>query len=67
MSAATTGRWEGKLAHPDGDAIELDVIDNELVDLTIKQGPHEICRLAFTGKELDVLIDRLQRARLKVT
>ena len=61
--------WEArsKLLHPDGDAIEVDVIDAEFIILTVKQGPHEICRLAFTGEELDVLIDRLQRARSKVT
>lgn len=61
--------WEAlrKIVHPDGDAIELDIIDGEFVGLTVKQGPHEICRLAFTGEELDVLIDRLQRARKKVT
>ena len=61
--------WETlrKLVHPDGDAIELDIIDGEFVGLTVKQGPHEICRLAFTGVELDVLIDRLQHARAKVT
>lgn len=61
--------WETlrKIVHPDGDAIEIDTIDTELIGLTVTQGPHEICRLAFTGPELDVLIDRLQRARKKVT
>lgn len=54
-----------KLRHSDGDAIELDIIDGELVSLTVKQGPHEICRLAFTGAELDVLIERLACARQK--
>ena len=57
---------ESQLRHPDGDAIDVDIIDGELVSLTIKEGPHEICRLAFTGGELDVLLDRLQRAREKV-
>jgi hypothetical protein len=60
--------WEAlrKLVHPDGDAIELDIIDGKFVGLMVKQGPHEICRLAFSGDELDVLIDRLQRVRKKV-
>lgn len=56
-----------KLVHPDGDAIEIDIIDGALIGLTFKQGPHEICRLAFTGEELDVLVDRLQRARRQVS
>ena len=55
-----------KLVHPDGDAIEVDAIDAELIGLTVKQGPHEICRLAFTGGKLDTLIDRLQRERKKI-
>ncbi len=54
------------IRHPSGDAIELDVVDAELVDVAIKQGPHEICRLVFTGPELDVLIEGLQHARTKV-
>jgi hypothetical protein len=54
------------IRHPDGDSIVLDVMDGETVDLAIKQGPHEICCLAFTGPQLDVLIDRLQLARSKV-
>jgi hypothetical protein len=68
MKQHDAANWETlrKLVHPDGDAIELDIIDGEFVDLTVKQGPHEICRLAFTGPELDVLVDRLQRARRKV-
>ncbi len=54
------------LRHPSGDAFELDVVDGEMVNVAIKQGPHEICCLAFTGPQLDVLIDRLQHARSKV-
>ena len=57
---------ESQLRHPDGDAVDVDIIDGELVSLTIKEGPREICRLAFTGGELDALLDRLQRARKKV-
>lgn len=55
-----------KLVHSDGDAIDIVAIDTELVAVTIQQGPHEICRLTFTGGELDVLIERLQRERKKV-
>lgn len=57
---------ESQFRHPDGDAIDVGIIDGELVSLTIKEGPHEICRLAFTGGELDVLLDHLQRTRKKV-
>lgn len=55
-----------KLKHPDGDAIDIDVIDGELVGVAVKQGPHEICKLAFTYAELSTLIDRLQDARWKI-
>jgi len=55
-----------KLLHPDGDAINIDIVDGELITLAIKQGPHEICRLAFTYDEMGALIDRLQDARWKV-
>lgn len=67
-SARNNESWKAlrKLVHPDGDAIELAVIDSEVVDLTIRQGPHEICCLAFTGAELDVLIERLQIARRRL-
>ena len=57
---------EYQLRHPDGDGIDINILDGEVGRLTIKEGPHEICRLAFTGGELDVLLDRLQRARKKV-
>jgi hypothetical protein len=55
-----------KLLHPDGDSIDIDIIDDELVGVAIKQGPHEICKLALTYAEMEVLISGLQRARRKV-
>lgn len=55
-----------KLRHPDGDSIDVDVIDGELVGVAIKQGPHEIGKLALTYDETGALISRLQRARRKV-
>lgn len=55
-----------RLSHPDGDALEIEPIDAELVGVTVREGPHEVCRLAFTGPELDVLIARLQQARAEV-
>lgn len=54
------------LQHPDGDSIEFDIVDGELIDFTIKQGPHERCKLALTYAEAGIVIDRLQRARRKV-
>lgn len=60
--------WETlrKLVDPDGDSIEFDLVDSETVDIAIKQGPHEVCRLGLTNVQLDVLIDRLQRVRLRM-
>ena len=53
-----------KLTDPDGDSIEFEIgNDNDRVDVTIKQGPHEVCCLVLTGAQLDELIDRLQRVR----
>ena len=53
------------LSHPCGDSIE-DNVNDELIDFIVRQGPHEICALAFTGTEVDVLIGSLKRARRKV-
>jgi hypothetical protein len=60
--------WEElrKLRDPDGDSIEFDIVDGETLDIAIKQGPHEICRLGLSTAQLDVLIDRLQRIRLRL-
>ena len=55
-----------KLRHPDGDAIDINIVDGELVSLAVKQGPHEICKLAFTYDELGALIDRLQDVRWRI-
>lgn len=61
--------WEelSRIVHPHGDAIELDIINGEFVELAVKQGGlHEVCCLGFTGPQLDVLIGRLQTARQKM-
>ena len=60
--------WETlrKILDPDGDSIEFDIVDGEVVDIAIKQGPREICRLGLTVGQLDVLIDRLQRIRQRM-
>ena len=60
--------WESlrKIVDPDGDAIEFDIVDGETVDIAIKQGSREICRLGLTGVQLDVLIDRLVRVRQRL-
>jgi hypothetical protein len=60
--------WETlrKRADPDGDSIEFDIVDSETVDIAIKQGPHEVCRLGLTTVQLDVLIDRLARIRQRM-
>jgi hypothetical protein len=56
-----------KLRHPDGDSIEVDVNDDDaLIGVAIKQGPHEICKLALTYIEAGIVIRSLQRARRKV-
>jgi hypothetical protein len=55
-----------KLRHPSGDSIEVEAVDRELIAVTIKGGPHEICKIALTGPETDVLLASLQRARKKV-
>ena len=56
--------WETlrKIIDPDGDSIEFDIVDDG-VDIAIKQGPREVCRLGLTSVQLDVLIDRLARIR----
>lgn len=63
-------KWSGtilrKLRHPDGDSIEISVVNDELVGLVVKQGPHEVCQLAFTYDELTVLIQNLRFAQRKV-
>ena len=60
--------WETlrKIVDPDGDAIEFDIVDGETVDIAIKQGPREVCRLGLTSAQLDVLIDRLARIRQRL-
>ena len=59
--------WETlrRLADPDGDSIEFTIVDGT-VDVSIKQGPREVCCLALTATQLDVLIDRLQRVRRRI-
>ena len=59
--------WETlrRLADPDGDSIEFAITDG-VVDVSIKQGPREVCCLALTAAQLDVLIDRLQRVRRRI-
>ena len=61
--------WETlrKIVDPDGDAIEFDIVDDgATVDIAIKQGPREVCRLGLTSEQLDVLIDRLARIRQRM-
>lgn len=55
-----------QLRHPDGDSIDVAVIDGELIGVTIRQGPHELCKLALTHAEIGILIRQLVRARRKV-
>ena len=55
-----------RLQHPDGDAIDIEIVDGELATIMISQGPHVVCTLALTYDELGVLIDRLQDARWKI-
>lgn len=54
------------LRHPDGDSIDVAVVDGDLVGVTIKEGPHEICRLGLTYDEAGILIRQLQRTRRRV-
>ena len=60
--------WETlrKIVDPDGDSIEFDIVDSATLDIAIKQGPREVCRLGLTSGQLDVLIDRLQRIRQRM-
>ena len=59
--------WEvlRRLTDADGDSIEFAIADG-IVDVSIKQGPREVCCLALTATQLDVLIDRLQRIRRRL-
>ena len=59
--------WETlrRLTDPDGDSIEFSINDGVL-DVSIRQGPREVCCLVLTAQQLDVLVDRLQRIRRQV-
>jgi hypothetical protein len=68
LKAHSAANWTllQKLRHPDGDSIDVGIIDKELVGVAIKEGPHEICKLALTYDETGDLLSKLQRARRKV-
>ena len=59
--------WEElrRLTDPDGDSIEFSITDG-VVDVSIRQGPREVCCLVLTAQQLDVLVDRLQRIRRRL-